>query len=178
LKYSFINNTRRDQLEPGGQFTMGFTNSSLYDGSIEYTSIPGGEGTYWLIPLTSLTINGNAISLPSGDDSYAAIDTGTTLIGGPPNQIAAFFAQIPGSAPATGDWEGYYTYPCSSDVRVTMAFGGRDWAISPADFRVQVIKDNQCISAFFELNSSGSSSPSWIVGDAFLVCISSLLLPP
>jgi cathepsin D len=48
--------------------------------------------------------------MPSGQDAYAAIDTGTTLIGGPSEYIAAIFAQIPGSQAGTGNFQNYYTY--------------------------------------------------------------------
>ena len=44
----------------------------------------------------------------SSQDSI--IDTGTTLVGGPPDAIAALYAQIPGSAALTGQNAGYYTY--------------------------------------------------------------------
>jgi cathepsin D len=57
-----------------------------------------------------MTVQGNSVSLPTGTASYSAIDTGTTLVGGPSSAIAAIFAQIPGSAPGTGDFEGYFTY--------------------------------------------------------------------
>lgn len=58
----------------------------------------------------ALTVQGTSISLPSDTAAYAAIDTGTTLIGGPSEYIAEIYAQIPGSAPATGNFDGYYTY--------------------------------------------------------------------
>ena len=57
-----------------------------------------------------LTVNGASVTLNSGSASYAAIDTGTTLVGGPPDAIAALYAQIPGSAALTGPNAGYYTY--------------------------------------------------------------------
>lgn len=50
------------------------------------------------------------MSLPSGSGSWAAIDTGTTLVGGPPSVIQNVYAQIPGSQAGTGNWEGYWTY--------------------------------------------------------------------
>ena len=46
--------------------------------------------------------------------SIAAIDTGTTLVGGPAALIARIFAAIPGSAPGTGNYANYYTYRASS----------------------------------------------------------------
>jgi len=161
----FINSSNQASAEPGGIFTMGYVNSSLYTGNIEYTSLTG-SGTYWLIPLTSITVNGN--SAFSGSQS-AAIDTGTTLIGGPSTEIAAIFAQIPGSAAGTGQFEGYYLYPCSSQVNVTMSFGGgQAWTISSADFKLQSVSSSQCLGSFFVITSNGSSAPQWIVGDTFL----------
>ena len=57
-----------------------------------------------------MTVQGNSISLGTGQSTYSAIDTGTTLIGGPQSAIAEIYANIPGSSPATGNYEGYYTY--------------------------------------------------------------------
>ena len=50
-----------------------------------------------------------------------------------------------------------------------MSFGGKNWTISPADFQLTKLVGNQCLGAFFEI-STGTSAPSWIVGDTFLVC--------
>ena len=61
-----------------------------------------------------LTVNGNSVSLPSGSDSYGAIDTGTTLISGPEDVVAALYAQIPNSEALTGQNEGFYQYRESS----------------------------------------------------------------
>lgn len=51
----------------------------------------------------------NGASIDIGTPS-AAIDTGTTLVGGPSDVIASIFAQIPGSGPAGDDYQGYYAY--------------------------------------------------------------------
>jgi len=153
-------------LNPGGTFTMGFLNPSLYTGDIDYQPLSGRQ-SYWLLPLTSMTVQGVSIPLPSGSASLAAIDTGTTLVGGPPSTISQLFSQIPGAQPGAGDLDGYYTYPCSTTVNLSMSFGGRTWAINPADFRLAQISNSQCLGAFFQL-TTGSSAPAWIVGDTFL----------
>ena len=129
-----------------------------------------------------MTVQGNSITLPSGKDSYSAIDTGTTLIGGPQDAIEAIYSNIPNSQPASGDFAGYYTYresslfqiridihhflACSTNVNVTLSFGGRTWDISSTDFAMTTTTNNQCIGSFFIL---GSSTPAWIIGDTFLV---------
>ena len=51
-----------------------------------------------------------SISLPLNSGSYAAVDTGTTLIGGPPDVIDQIAAEIPGSTPGTGDYQNYFFY--------------------------------------------------------------------
>lgn len=55
-------------------------------------------------------MQGNTITLPQGQGAFAAIDTGTTLIGGPSQYIAEIFAQIPGSQAGSGNFQNYYTY--------------------------------------------------------------------
>jgi len=46
-------------------------------------------------------------------DGIGAVETGTTLIGGPTAAISAIYAQIPGSQPLTGDLAGYYGFRMS-----------------------------------------------------------------
>jgi cathepsin D len=127
------------------------------------------------------------VTLPSS--SPVAIDTGTTLVGGPSEQIGELYAQIPGSAVGTGNYEGYYTYrthslylqlitradfslACSTTVNVALSFGGQSWSISPDDFKLTKLSNGQCLGAFFVLSdqqqSSGNNEISWIIGDTFL----------
>jgi cathepsin D len=146
----------------------GFTNSSFYTGDIEYQSLVS-QGSYWLLDISEITVQGNSISLTGGTSNYAAIDTGTTLVGGPSAAIASIYDQIPNSQAGSGNYDGYYFYPCDTDVTVTMAYGGSTWTISSADFMLTQLSQSQCLGAFFVLDvQPGSSTPSWIVGDTFL----------
>jgi cathepsin D len=164
----FLDDGQANSLEPGGSFTMGFVNTSLYTGNIDFQPIPSGQEGYWILPITAITVQGNGVTIPSGSSSFAAIDTGTTLVGGPSDAIAAMFAEIPGSAPGTGNYDGYYTYPCNTNVTVALTFGGQSWSLDPDDFKMAEIDQGVCVGAFFSLNT-GSGSPNWIVGDTFLV---------
>lgn len=58
-------------------------------------------------------VQGTSVTVPSGSSSYAAIDTGTTLVGGPSDVISEIYAQIPGSQAGTGNFQGYYMYRAS-----------------------------------------------------------------
>jgi cathepsin D len=133
----------------------------------------------------AVTINGQSATLGSGTELLAAIDTGTTLIGAPSDAVTSIYSLIEGSQALTGDSEGFYIYrqssytnyfclspfcilACDTTVKVTMSFGGKSWAMDPSDFIGQTFSRNRCLGAFF-VNSAGSSAPSWIVGDSFLV---------
>jgi cathepsin D len=125
----FQNDSGAKEQEPGGVFTLGLsknttppvlrayhvsmtgaTNSSLYTGQIDYQDIPSGFISYWTLAIKNLTVNSNSVTIPSGQSSYAAIDTGTTLIGGPASQVASLYSQIPNSVAGTGNYDGYYLY--------------------------------------------------------------------
>jgi len=58
--------------------------------------------------IIGITVNTKTVDLPTG--GLAAIDTGTTLIGGPAAAVAAVYAQIPGSQPLSGNLAGFYGF--------------------------------------------------------------------
>ena len=48
----FVNDSNAQQLEPGGTFNLGSTNSSLFTGNIDYQDIPSGQEGYWIQELS------------------------------------------------------------------------------------------------------------------------------
>jgi cathepsin D len=120
---------------------------------------------------SALSVNGQSISLgASSSPGNSAIDTGTTLIAAPLSVATALYAAIPSSSPGSGKYDGYFYYPCATQVNLTLTFGGVNWSIQPSDFEAFQISDDQCVGAVFAINSTGSNGPDWIIGDAFLVC--------
>lgn len=71
-----------------------------------------------------------------GSSVNAAIDTGTTLIGGPASIVAAFYAKIPRSRKMTGSYANYYEYPCTTSVQMVLEFGGFEIEITDQDFNL------------------------------------------
>jgi cathepsin D len=55
-----------------------------------------------------MTVQGQTVTIPQS--GLAAIDTGTTLIGGPQAAVTNVFAQIPGSQPLTGQMQGFFAF--------------------------------------------------------------------
>ncbi|KAG2066683.1 acid protease [Suillus decipiens] len=170
----YVNQADQVGAAPGGMLTLGGTNSSLYNGSIEYLNLTGPP-SYWLLTVSSITVQGKTIAIdsPSG---LAAIDTGTTLIGAPSPIAASIWAQVPGSTELTGDWQGLYAFPCDTNVTVYISFGGTNWAISPLDMNLGTLHDTMmsnanatsqmCTGGIFDIGIG--SVPAWIIGDTFL----------
>jgi len=161
---------------PGGSLTIGDVDTTLFKGDIEYTNIPTGEQSWWLLQLQDVTVNGQNFSM---DGALAAIDTGTTLLGAPQAVVDAFYAAIPGSIAGTGDSAGYYFYPCSTTINFALSFGGTSWPMDPDDFTSGTDNPNMCMGALFAASSgtgiptsnpdgSQSITPAWVIGDAFL----------
>ncbi|KAH7919112.1 acid protease [Leucogyrophana mollusca] len=164
---------------PDGVFTFGGTNPSFYKGDIEYKDAYGPTSSAWLLEVTAITVQGKSIDIPPADkgssDGLASFDTGSTLIGVPPDVAKSIWAAVPGSNALTGEFQGMYSFPCASNVEVSFAFGGSSWPISPADMIVSgvanvggtanVTTDAQmCIGAIYSLGAG----TNYLLGDTFL----------
>ncbi|KAM0787045.1 hypothetical protein ACM66B_006311 [Microbotryomycetes sp. NB124-2] len=165
----FVNVSNAALVEPGGQLSVGYLNMSSYQDEIHYVDIPQGMQSYWVIPMSAVAINGTNVTTT---ESMVAIDTGTTLIGGPADVVAQLYGQIPGALPATGDFTGYYSYPCNSSVNVTLTFAGVNFSMTPDDFNLgpfgSMNNVSTCLGAFFDLRLNANSRISWVIGAAFL----------
>ncbi|GAA5894553.1 pepsin-like aspartic protease [Sporobolomyces salmoneus] len=163
-------------VEPGGSLTIGYLNASLYSSEINYVDIPSGMESYWVIPMDQVNINGTNVTSTSGggEPQYVAIDTGTTLIGGPREVVGNLYSQVEGAQAATGRYSGYYSYPCEHDVEVTLTFGGVAYNMSSSDFNLgpfgvdSTTNRSTCLGAFFDLSFGSSSKVSWVIGASFL----------
>ncbi|KAH9447901.1 hypothetical protein Pst134EB_021893 [Puccinia striiformis f. sp. tritici] len=162
------------EVEPGGVVILGGADPSLYSGEISFTNVLN-EG-YWEIRIDAVNINGGVVNGSEGNS--AAIDTGTSLIGGPAEVVRNIFSQVPGSRPGTGAYKGYYTFPCTSTINISLRLGGEIYTIDPVDINLGSIDGDQleCLAGIFSINQAYKKSksasrnplPDWILGAVFL----------
>lgn len=81
---------------------LGATDRSLYTGEISYTNVLN-EG-YWEIKMDAVSVNGKTLDGSQGNS--AAIDTGTSLIGGPAELVKTLFDKVTGARPGSGAYQG------------------------------------------------------------------------
>ncbi|KZV73516.1 acid protease [Peniophora sp. CONT] len=166
--------TSPTQLDPGGTFTLGGTNSSFFKGDIEFNAFPPHViPSAWMQLVSGMTVNGQQVDLANVPNNYAIIDTGTSLLGGPAAAVEAFWTQIDGAFALGGTNLGYWIYPCATEIDVTLAFGGTAWPISSGDMNSGQYGPvpGYCVGSFFDItfgNAPDPDSASWIIGDTFL----------
>ncbi|AYO44930.1 Cathepsin D [Malassezia restricta CBS 7877] len=180
--FQMVNNLKKassgrvDMVEAGGVFTLGVLDDQQYSGDIAWAPMARGYGSkgvgYWALNLEDLSVNGEHIDL--GTHSVAAIDTGTTLIGGPKLAMDRIHAKIPGAQRYNRVPE-YYVFPCDTDAKVDLTFGNHTWTLKTEDLISQRLSRRVCLSSLFAMSTrSGSRMPAWIVGDTFLKTVFSV----
>ncbi|EMD33591.1 hypothetical protein CERSUDRAFT_117693 [Gelatoporia subvermispora B] len=142
---------------------IGGTNSALYTGSIEYHPL-STSNRFWQIGNAKALVGSKVIN--SGFQTI--IDSGTTIMYGPPAAVKAFYAAIPGSAVYSGS-TGYYTFPCNSPPTVSFNWGGKNWVVSTANFNLGRTSStsSQCVGALAG-QDLGLGNNVWLLGDSFM----------
>ncbi|KAF8880311.1 aspartic peptidase domain-containing protein [Infundibulicybe gibba] len=175
----FMNDPQANNDEPGGAFTLGGRNSSLFQGNIEFLDTapipPRRTNPFWLLNMASITVQEKQISI-TPEQSLSAIDTGSALIGGPTKDVNAIWDAVPGSRPAP-DLAGFWEFPCTTNVSIRFSFGGKLWPIDPADMNLGPLSGDPssplCLGAIADLSmihdvDVGPWEPSWLIGTTFL----------
>lgn len=83
------------------------------------------SGGYWQISGASALVNNQTVIA----NLETIIDSGTTLMYGPPADVDTFYSAIPGAEIADEEY-GLYTFPCDAVPSVSFNWGGQNWDIS------------------------------------------------
>lgn len=152
-----------NNINPGGTLTIGYTDDSLYEGSIAFNAVT--SQTYWVVALDGAVVAGEAVAF-SGNKG-AAIDTGTTLCLGPLADVAAIYRQIPGAREVSA---GSWVLPCSTTTTVGFSFGGVVYPFAASDLLRGLYQagGSDCIGAITGLDLGNGAPMGWIIGAAWL----------
>ncbi|KAI0426312.1 aspartic peptidase domain-containing protein [Xylaria sp. FL1042] len=140
-----------------GEIVFGALDPNKYTGDITYTSLKSDSA--WTIPMDDITISGKSAGI-TGRSAY--IDTGTSFVFGPPNDVEAMYKLIPGSSSSDGST---YTVPCDTDSQVAFTFSGASWNVSSKDFLSGPNSDGTCTGNIYGIEYV---SGGWLLGDVFL----------
>ncbi|KAH9901270.1 acid protease [Cubamyces lactineus] len=156
-----------------GQLDPAYANST---GDLTYNPVYASGGSlydYWKLPLQSLTVNGTSFSLSKSrvdgaPAPIAVLDTGTTLVLGPTQDVARFWESVGGARQTTRGWE----VPCNRAVVIGVVLGEGDtqkeYTVDPADisWKEGSVDDGWCLGGV--QGNDGVFSADWLLGDTFL----------
>ncbi|XP_062396468.1 pepsin A-like [Sardina pilchardus] len=143
--------------ETGSVVLFGEIDSQYYTGSLKW--VPLTSETYWQIKMDSVTINGNVVACAGG--CQAIVDTGTSLIVGPSNDISNMNAWVGASTDQYGD----ATVTCGNTQNmpeVTFTLNGYAFTLPASAYVSQGY--GSCSTGF----GNGGSDQLWILGDVFI----------
>jgi len=132
------------------EIILGGVDRSLFKGPITY--VPVASQTYWQISLEGVIVNGKEVS--NCNKCPAIVDTGTSLIVGPPESVTPLINAI---GPVKPD--------CSNMQSLPTIFFNLKGSLFPLPPQVYVIKDEgECFLGI----EPADGIPLWILGDAFI----------
>nr|XP_033776360.1 pepsin A-like [Geotrypetes seraphini] len=147
--------------QSGSVVIFGEIDSSYYTGSLNW--VPLSYEGYWQITVDSITMNGEVIACSSS--CQAIVDTGTSLLSGPPNPVANIQHYIGASENSYGQ----YVINCgsiSSMPDIIFTINGVQYPLPASAYIMQ--NQGGCISSFQSMNLPTSAGELWILGDVFI----------
>ncbi|XP_063164660.1 cathepsin E-like [Candoia aspera] len=161
--FSFLLN--RDGFEDGSELIFGGIDHSLYTGPVHW--VPVTRKDYWQIPIDNVKIQGQIIACKNGCE--AMVDSGTSLITGPFQDIKKLQAKV-GAVPSSS---GEFLVNCrrlSSLPPISFTIGQKEFQLTAQQY---IIKENSreealCFSGFQPLDLITNEAPMWILGDVFM----------
>ncbi|TYZ65639.1 hypothetical protein PybrP1_000590 [[Pythium] brassicae (nom. inval.)] len=140
-----------------GELTLGGTDKKHYTGELSYMDVI--SPTYWTVQLDAVLAKDGKFS----DVRKAIVDSGTSLIAGPKDQIAAL-AKIVGAHKFI---MGQYLISCTGPAPdITFMMNARSYTLTKDEY---IIKNGPlCLWAFIGLDIPAPAGPLWILGDVFM----------
>ncbi|KAI0786690.1 aspartic peptidase domain-containing protein [Abortiporus biennis] len=154
--------------QDGSQVCFGCYDKKKTTGPVNWLSVV--TKTYWSVSMEGISSGLESENKTTATDLSAVIDTGTTLIYLPDEVAAQFYGTIPGARDAAAEYgEGFYVYPCTSTLSVSLSFSGTNFTINSSDFNIGRVSEGSedCVGGILGLGD-GFPSDLAIIGDEFL----------
>ncbi|XP_035238658.1 pepsin A-like [Anguilla anguilla] len=144
----------------GSVVTFGGYDSSYYTGQINW--VPVTVQGYWQIAIENVMVNGQVVACTQGCPGI--VDSGTSLIAGPPSDISVIQQYI--GATATNNQYSINCQSMGSMPDVTFTINGMMYTLLPSAYVRQM--NGQCTSGFQSMSMPTAQGDLWILGDVFI----------
>ena len=148
-----------------GELIIGDIDQTKFSGELSW--VPLKSKTYWEIQLDGLGVAGESLtSCPT-----AIVDSGTSLIAGPTEDVQAFADKI--GATSSFFAPNQFILECdklSSLPELEITLGGKKYTLSGQEYVLQISSFGQtaCLLGFTGIDIPAPRGPLWILGDVFM----------
>ncbi|XP_050692202.1 lysosomal aspartic protease-like [Eriocheir sinensis] len=149
----------------GGELVLGGSDPNHYEGEFHY--VPVSKVGYWQLTAEAIKIGGEL--KPFCNPCETIVDTGTSLIAGPKDDVAVIMDDF-GAIPLIA---GEYIIPCGKvpDMPLTtFTLNGKDFDLTGPELIIESVDESTnttvCIVGILGLNVG--SLDAWILGDPFI----------
>uniref|UniRef100_A0A673MF47 Cathepsin D-like n=1 Tax=Sinocyclocheilus rhinocerous TaxID=307959 RepID=A0A673MF47_9TELE len=151
--------------EVGGELMLGGFDQQYFDGDLHYVNIT--RKAYWQIKMDEVQVGGTLTLCKNG--CQAIVDTGTSMITGPVQEVRALQKAI-GAIPLL---LGEYWIDCKripSLPVVSISLGGKMFNLTGEDYVLKMthMGVSVCLSGFMAMDIPPPAGPLWILGDVFI----------
>ncbi|XP_019608007.2 cathepsin E [Rhinolophus sinicus] len=146
------------------ELIFGGYDHSHFSGSLNW--VPVTKQGYWQIALDTIQVGGAVMFCSEG--CQAIVDTGTSLITGPPDEIKQLQKAI-GAEPVGGEYAVECDY-LTVMPDVTFTINGVPYTLQPTAYTLPDFVNGMkfCPSGFQGLDIQPPAGPLWILGDVFI----------
>lgn len=135
--------------------------STLQLGTIDHSKFTGNLTWLDYNPLLGFYVVGAKVN---NQKILTVLDSGTTLIIGPTDQVRSLMQKLPNVSMYTDQGSLYGRFPCDQTPKITFTFGGQDFTLGKDQVRYGK-SNNECVLSV--VGQDGLPLNAWVIGDSF-----------
>jgi len=136
---------------------FGENDEKYYEKPITY--FPVVKQYYWEIEFNDISVNGQKLNFCLINDCRMALDSGTSLITGPSQDIVTLLRLVN----TNSNCSNLHQLPV-----ITFHIGDSEFNLHPADYMIINNDNTMCKMGFMPLDVQPPKGPLWVLGDIFM----------